>query len=104
MKLSQIFLNYDLSKIEKVVAEYNIYGIEAVPYEFIKVKIYKNREEKLTGYTNIMCKDRLEDYVCGVGYGSDEIETLSDTINNFLSLLRDNCTENDFIHMDSYDF
>ena len=104
MKIKEITLKYNLSKIEKVIEEFNLYDISCIPYKLIKVKIYQRTDGNMIGYTNLQYKDRLGYCYCGVGYGTNESVTIQDTIQNFLSMLETDCKKEDFIIADSFDF
>lgn len=95
-----------IAKIEKLVAEYNIWELNITPYVKFKIKIYESLEHTYTGYTNIQIADGLGDFQCAVGYGRTQEEALEDTISEFFKLTarKDTWEEQDFQYADSCDF
>ena len=78
-------IKYNLAKIEKVVGEYNIYDVPKIPFNILEVKIYQQSNGKMIGYTNLRYQDGFGDFLSGVGHGENEMDTLYDTIENFVS-------------------
>ena len=95
-----------IAKIEKVVAEYNIWELNIVPYAKFKIKIFESPNHTYTGYTNILIADGLGDFCCAVGYGNTEEEALEDTISEFFKMAarKQVWGEEDFRYADSHDF
>ena len=95
-----------IAKIEKLVAEYNIWELNTIPCGKFKVKIYESINHIYTGYTNILIADDLGDFYCAVGHGKTEESALEDTITEFLKMVsrKAEWKEQDFQYADSYDF
>ena len=96
-----------VAKIEKLVAEYNIWELNIIPCGKFKVKIYENTNNNLyTGYTNILVADELGSFYCAVGYGETEELALEDTITEFFKMVsrKAEWEEQDFQYADPYDF
>ena len=95
-----------IAKIEKLVAEYNIWELNIIPCAKFKIKIYESPEHTFTGYTNILLADGLGGFCCAVGYGKTEESALEDTISEFFKLAarKKVWEEQDFQYADSYDF
>lgn len=95
-----------IAKIERLVAEYNIWELKVVPYGKFKVKIFESPNNVYTGYTNIHIIDRQGDFCCAVGYGKTEELALKDTISEFFKMTawKDEWKEGDFQYADPHDF
>ena len=95
-----------IAKIEKLVAEYNIWELNIIPCGKFKIKIYESPDHTYSGYTNIHIADGLGDFCCAVGYGKTEEDALEDTISEFFKLTarKNTWEEKDFQYADSYDF
>lgn len=96
-----------IARIEKCVAEFQVWELNITPYGKFKVRIYEKINGKFIGYTNIKTKNPLDgSFECGVGYGDSISLALKDTIDNFLILLKEYLPicEEDFEWMDSSDF
>lgn len=95
-----------IAKIEKLVAEYNIWELKIIPCGKFKIKIYESLDHTYSGYTNIHIADGLGDFYCAVGHGKTEISALEDTISEFFNLTarKSIWEEQDFQYADSYDF
>ena len=95
-----------IARIEKIVAEYNIWELNIVPYAKFKIKIYESSNHTYTGYTNIHIADGLGDFCCAVGYGKTEEEALDDTISQFFKMTarKEVWEEEDFRYADPSDF
>lgn len=100
IKLSEII------KIDKFVAEFEVWELEKIPYGKFKVKIFESADGKYTGRTNLMVIDEKGSFCPGVGYGKTEEQALSDTIKYFYSLIDevDNLSEDSFQYVDAMDF
>jgi len=75
-----------IAKIEKLVAEYNIWELNIIPYAKFKIKIYESLDHIYSGYTNIHIADGYGNFECAVGYGNTEEAALEDTISEFFKL------------------
>lgn len=95
-----------IAKIEKLVAEYNIWELNIIPYAKFKIKIFKSSDHTYSGYSNIHIADEIGDFGCAVGYGKTEEEALEDTISEFFKLTtrKNTWEEKDFRYADSHDF
>lgn len=95
-----------IARIEKAVAEFNVWEVEKIPHGKFKVKIYEQPDGKYLGYTNLQVKDENDSFYAAVGHGDTIEAALEDTIRYFLSLLqrKENWDEADFSYGDSSDF
>jgi len=95
-----------VTKIEKLVGEYNIWELEKTPYAKFKIKIYVSESGSYSGYTNLQVADKNGEFYCGVGWGETQEKALNDTLDNFSKLLsrKNNWEETDFLCADPYDF
>lgn len=95
-----------INKIEKVIAEFNVWAIDNVPYGKFKVKILEQPNGQYVGVPNVAVKnqDGIPDGISGLG--RTENEALEDTIKYFLKSLegRTDLTEDDFEWSDPHDF
>ncbi len=96
----------EISSIEKLVGEYNIWELKKTPYAKFKIKIYMSKDYMYKGYTNLQVRDQNGDYYSAVGYGKTEEEALDDTIQQFLKMLERKCewNETDFCCVEPFDF
>jgi hypothetical protein len=94
-----------VAKIEKCVAEFNIWELNLTPWAKFKVKIFEDNNGNFAGYTNLLLKSESGPE-CGVGHGNTIEEALKHTVKYFLSMLkgRGKLTSDDFEAVDSYDF
>ena len=94
------------AKIEKLVAEYNIWELNIIPCGKFKIKIYESSNHTYSGYTNIHIADELGSFCCVVGHGKTQEEALEDTVSEFFKMTKRKNTweEQDFQYADSYDF
>ncbi|MBR1738354.1 MAG: hypothetical protein IJ736_15335 [Firmicutes bacterium] len=95
-----------IAKIEKLVAEYNIWELKNCPYGKFKIKIYKSSEGVFNGYTDIQIADELNNYYCAVGNGKTEEEALKNTLEHYFELIsiKKQWNENDFNYLDFTEF
>jgi hypothetical protein len=95
-----------IAKIEKCVAEFDVWELNLTPWGKFKVKIFEGFDGNYTGHTNLMLRNEDGSPEAGVGFGSTVEEALNDTINYFLKMLgeRENINKNDFESADPYDF
>ncbi|MBP2644189.1 MAG: hypothetical protein H6Q67_2076 [Firmicutes bacterium] len=95
-----------IARIEKCVAEFDIYELNKTPYAKFKVKIYADSNRRFIGYTNLRIKDSAGDACGGVGHGNTMEEALEDTVLYFLKMLdqKETWCEEDFEYADPYDF
>lgn len=96
-----------IARIEKCVAEFQVWELYKTPYGKFKVKVYQRTQGEFVGYTNIMVKNAFDGTPeCGVGYGSSTAEALENTIQNLLELLnfKQQFNEEDFEWSDPHDF
>jgi hypothetical protein len=96
-----------IAKIEKYVAEFDVWELNKTPWGKFKVKIVESSNGKYTGYTNLQLKS-ISDASSegGVGFGNTIEEALEDTIRYFLCMLneREVLNKDDFECVDPYDF
>ena len=97
-----------IAKIEKCVAEFNIWELNISPYAKFKVKVYESNSGKFSGYSNLLIADEKENFNCAVGYGGSIDEALQDTLNNFFQLSAYKPAlewkQEDFRYSDSFNF
>lgn len=95
-----------IAKIEKCVAEFNIWELNISPYAKFKIKVFEDNKNNFTGYSNIQVIDEVGGYNGAVGYGNTVEEALEDTIKYFFELLsiKEDWQENDFAWSDPLDF
>ena len=95
-----------IAKIEKLVAEYNIWELNIIPYGKFKIRIYESSNCTYSGYTNIHIADGSGDFYCAVGYGKTKEEALENTISEFFKLTarKSIWEEQDFQYADPCDF
>ena len=95
-----------VARIDKCVAEFDVWELNLSPWGKFKVKIFEGSDGRYTGHTNLRLKSKDGSPEGGVGFGSTVEEALNDTINYFLNMLRkhENLNENDFESADPYDF
>jgi hypothetical protein len=88
-----------VARIEKCVAEFQVWELNKTPFGKFKVKIFERPDGTFAGFTNIQLKSPDKDSAeCGVGYGDTVSEALEDTIKYLLGLVngREKLTEEDF--------
>ena len=93
-------------KIERFIAEFEVWELAKIPYGKFKVKIFESMDGSYTGRTNIMVVDRTNSFCAGIGKGSTVSDALQDTISFFYLLVDevDDLTEESFKYVDSVDF
>ncbi len=94
-----------IAKLEKCVAEFNVWELNVTPWAKFKVKIYEDSNGNFSGYTNLLLKTQYGPEG-GVGFGTSIEEALTDTVNEFLNMLqeRKQLSQDDFEAVDPYDF
>lgn len=92
--------------IRKCIAEFEFQEFDKIPYSKFRVKVFEGVKGELTGYTNLLIKDKESCPYPGVGRGLSVEDTLKDTIKNFLEMLneKESWNEDDFEIADPYDF
>jgi hypothetical protein len=96
-----------ISRIEKCVAEFQVWEIGRIPSSKFKVKIFEDQNGHFTGFTNLGIKSLLDGSPeFGVGSGKNIAEALENTVNYFVDELnkRQDLTEEDFEWADPDDF
>jgi hypothetical protein len=97
-----------ISSIEKLVAEFQVWFVEDLPYAKVKVRIYEDSDGNFTGFTNIQIKSPFDGAPeAAAGFGKTIDEALSDTIRYFATLISQkggNLTEADIEYVDPDDF
>jgi hypothetical protein len=95
-----------VSKIEKIVGEFNIWSIDKLPFPKFKIKIRESNRGGYFGSTNVAVKSNIDnepDWISG--FGNSVSEALEDTIKCFFDTIgNDDMSEEDFIWADIYDF
>lgn len=96
-------------KIEKVVAEFNVWSIQKLPFPKFKVKIRENSAGGFSGSTNVAVRSLLDnepDWT--TGFGNTISESLEDTVKSFFETIEGieetNLSEDDFVWSDPHDF
>jgi len=96
-----------IARIEKCVAEFQVWELNNTPYGKFKVKVFERADGTFAGYTNIAIKNHT-DNSCefGVGFGESISAALEDTTRYFLEILKERkaLSENDFEWADYTDF
>ncbi|WP_025683446.1 hypothetical protein [Paenibacillus maysiensis] len=88
-----------VARIEKCVAEFQVWELNKIPFGKFKVKVYERPDGTFAGFTNIQLKSLEDDSTeSGVGFGKTISETLEDTVKYFMSMLnaRDDLSKDDF--------
>ncbi|MFS0558081.1 hypothetical protein [Brevibacillus sp. 179-C9.3 HS] len=96
-----------VTSIDKVVAKFNIWSINKLPFPKFKVKIREEKSGVLFGSTNVAVKSDIDgepDWISG--HGRIIAEALEDTIISFFSTLDGftDLVEEDFVWADIHDF
>ena len=93
-------------KIERLVDEFEVWELDKIPYGKFKVKIFETVNGQYIGRTNLMVKDKTDDFCAGVGYGSTIEDALKDTILYFYSMIDEleEVSEELFAYVDVMDF
>ncbi len=79
-----------VEKIEKCVAEYQIWSADILPYAKMKIKIYENQNHYFSGYTDVMIirkYNNVPETVTGTGKTIEE--ALVNTINIFFEIVEE---------------
>ncbi len=78
-----------ISKIDRCVAEFDVWAIPTVPYAKFKVKVFMNVQGNYTGYTDLTIKSPLDGSPeGGIGFGLSIDEALEDTLKYFMDLVQ----------------
>ena len=86
-----------VEKIEKCVAEYQVWLHTVLPYGKLKVKIYENQDRTYMGITDIRIKRKFDgDFEGGVGYGKSIDEALENTIKWFIEIIYTDYPEEEY--------
>ena len=97
-----------IAKIERCVAEFNVWELNISPYAKFKIKIFESNQGKFSGYSNLHILDKVGGYNCAVGYGNSIEEALQDTIDQFFQISSwkkpSEWKEEDFKCSDNFDF
>ncbi|MBW7473874.1 hypothetical protein K0T92_03885 [Paenibacillus oenotherae] len=98
-----------VTKIERVVAEFNVWAIQKLPFPKFKVKIREISTGGFSGSTNVAVKGLLDnepDWI--TGFGNTISESLEDTIKSFFETIEGmeevSLSEDDFVWSDPHDF
>jgi len=96
-----------IAKIEKIVAEYNVWDQHIKPHGKFKIKISQDIDSSFYwGHSNIQIMDGNGSMEAAIGHGKTEEEALENTIMMFLELIgrKNEWEEKDFEYSDSFDF
>lgn len=97
-----------ISRIDKCVAEFDVWAIPYVPYAKFKVKVFEDCNGKFTGYTDLRLKNTIDGSPeGGIGYGHTIDEALEDTLKYFMDLFKHyerELLEEDFEYSNPSDF
>ncbi|HOV28405.1 MAG TPA: hypothetical protein PK566_18885 [Pseudobacteroides sp.] len=97
-----------ISRIDKCVAEFDVWAIPTVPYAKFKVKVFQDLNGKYTGYTNLRVKSDFDGSPeGGIGYGNSIDEALENTLQYFMELVKqkgEELGEEDIEYSESSDF
>lgn len=98
-----------VTKIEKVVAEFNVWSIQKLPFPKFKVKIREVSTGGFSGSTNVAVRSLLDnepDWT--TGFGNTISESLEDTIKSFFETIQGieetSLSEDSFVWSDPHDF
>lgn len=87
----------DIECIEKCVAEFQIWSNRVLPYGKMKVKIYENQDGNYSGYTDIRIIRKFDNSPDGaVGHGDSIESALSDTVNYFMQMVKEDYPTDQF--------
>ncbi|EBS7636900.1 hypothetical protein CDR68_24955 [Salmonella enterica] len=85
---------HNVSKIEKVAAEFVIWMIGIIPGAKVKIKIFESQDGGYTGFTNVKIIRKFDNSSeSAVGFGKSVDESLENTINYFLSIINNDYPE-----------
>ncbi len=96
----------EIAKVEKVIAEFDVWELNKSPYGKFKIKIFQDTKGLYTGYSNIQVIDETGSFHGAVGHGNTEESALSDTIKHYLELVswKEDWQESDFEWSEVTDF
>ncbi|MGY0374238.1 hypothetical protein [Clostridium sp. JNZ J1-5] len=79
-----------VTEINKLVDEFEIWALNKVPYEKVKVKIWENSKRGYIGVPNMQIKNHEDGSIDGItGLGNSPEEALEDTLKCFMELIDD---------------
>ncbi|CAH1223278.1 hypothetical protein PAECIP111893_04944 [Paenibacillus plantiphilus] len=98
-----------VTKIEKIVAEFNVWAIQKLPFPKFKVKIKEISTGGFSGSTNVAVRSLLDNEPeWTIGFGNTITESLEDTIKSFFETIEGmeetSLSEDDFVWSDPHDF
>ncbi|WP_010501800.1 hypothetical protein [Paenibacillus elgii] len=98
-----------VTKMEKVVAEFNVWAIQKLPFPKFKVKIRESSTGGYSGSTNVAVRSLIDnepDWIAG--FGNTISESLENTIKSFFETIEGmeeaSLSEDNFVWSDSHDF
>lgn len=99
----------NVSKIEKIAAEFTIWMVGVLPYAKMKIKIIESNSGWYTGRTDLQIKRKFDGYPeCAIGEGKNIEEALENTIKCFNKILEEDnlekLTEEDIEYSEYSDF
>ena len=81
----------NVSGIDKLVSEFQVWMVGVLPYAKMKVRIYQEQNKNFVGYTDALIKTKFDESFEGaVGHGHNVDEVLESTIQNFNEKLEEN--------------
>jgi hypothetical protein len=87
----------NIGAIERCVAEFQVWSNNILPYGKMKIKIYERQNGTFLGYTDIRVIRKFDNMPEGaVGHGSSIEEALTDTINYFMQMVKEDYPENEY--------
>lgn len=88
-----------VEKIEKCVAEYQIWMHTILPYGKLKIKIYEDPNRVYTGFTDVCIRRKFDGtFEGGVGWGKSIEDALEDTIKGFIAIVNEDYPEDKYPH------
>ncbi|MBE5951413.1 MAG: hypothetical protein E7260_07425 [Lachnospiraceae bacterium] len=93
-------------EIERLVEEFEVWEHDKIPHGKFKVRVYETSKGRFIGRTNLMIRDKTNDFCAGIGYGENVCEALRDTIRYFFSLIDEvhDLSSDCFKYTDAMDF
>lgn len=95
-----------IAGIDKCVGEFEVWGVEKIPYPKFKVKVLELSNGRYEGHTDLEVIDVDNDYYGAIMRGETIEEALEKTINYFIKLVSkvDNIDKSSFSYIDYSEF
>ena len=88
-----------VEKIEKCIAEYQVWMLTLLPYGKVKIRIYEGQDRTYTGITDIHIRRKFDGgFEAAVGFGKSEEEALQDTIKYFIEIINEDYPSEEYPH------